>query len=292
VALLRVAAELGPGYHGRRRSSSPSERDALSEEFRRIEAPVPQFLAGEPMWVERRAKLFETGDYPDKGLTVTQADLERLVANFDLPVPILIEHAASPLELGFLTEVVAEDGELFGLIALTEEANALIERSGATALSIGLTADLTEIKEVSLVRFPRVASAQLFSGVHFDSRLESEPNWRERYESLVDQQRAGHVESEIKTLVAKGQLSPAQAPFASALLQREDAVTFDGQSVPVRDLVMKLIKSQPSHGMFGEKAFQPIEDMSGLLMLPEEVAFYKRHFPDVSLESIAQKRAR
>ncbi|MCH7903160.1 MAG: hypothetical protein IH944_01180 [Armatimonadetes bacterium] len=38
-----------------------------------------------------------------------------------------IEHATSPLELGYLTSVEADDGELFGTVALSAEANDLTE---------------------------------------------------------------------------------------------------------------------------------------------------------------------
>ncbi len=45
-------------------------------------------------------------------------------------MPLLIEHATSPLELGYLTSVEADGGELFGTVALSAEANVLIEKSG------------------------------------------------------------------------------------------------------------------------------------------------------------------
>ena len=98
-----------------------------------IEPPAPE------TWIERRAKLFHTGDFPDKGVTITQETLGALVRSFSEPVPVLIEHAESPLELGFLTSVEAIGDELFGTISLTPEANALVERSGARGLSLGLS---------------------------------------------------------------------------------------------------------------------------------------------------------
>ncbi len=251
----------------------------------------PPYLDLDPKWIERRAKLFETGDYPDKGITITSRDLVRLVANFDLPVPIWIEHSESPLELGYLTEVSCEDGELFGLLALTEEANALIERSDARALSIGLSADLSIIREVSLVRFPRVASAQLFSdAIVIESEVKFGIDWHEKYEVAMQHQRDKDATEQIQSWVAKGQITPAQAPFATALFAQEAGIQFGGGLVPIRDLVAKLIAAQPRHGMIGEAAPQPIEDTSNVLMLPEEAAFYRKHFPDVSLEAIAQKR--
>jgi len=290
--LRRQAAELGPGYQGRRREASRTERAALIAEFRSQGESPPPYLDIEPTWIERRAKLFEAGDYPDKGVTVTPRDLDRMVENFDLPVPILIEHAESPLELGFLTSVTAEDGELFGVLSLTEEAHALIERSGAKSLSVGLSADLGVIREVSLVRNPRVPSAQMFNDqLCFQIDVDLPVDWRAKYEAAIAAQRHDATRDRVHHWVASGKITPAQAPYARALLDQESGVQFDGDLVPIRDLVEKLIASQPCHAMLGEVAPQPAEDASSVLMLPEEVAFYRKHFPEVSLESIAQKRA-
>jgi hypothetical protein len=288
---LRQAAEIGPGYHGKRRSAGEAERDALAHDFRERGESPPPYLDIDPTWIERRAKLFETGAYPDKGITVTESDLDRLASNFDLPVPIWIEHAESPLEIGYLTEVTSEDGELFGLLSLTNEANALIERSGAKSLSIGLTADLAQIREVSLVRYPRVASAQVFTdSIEFVAHVEAPVDWQARYQRLARERHEFGVREQVSAWIASGKITPAQAPYATALLADEGGIEFNGGMAPIRDLIAKLIACQPSHAMFGETAPQEVEDASRLLLLPEEAAFYKKHFPDVSLEAIAQKR--
>lgn len=136
--------------------------------------------------VRREAKLFEAGDYPDKGVTVLPEDLADLAARFQRPVPILIEHTDSPLALGFLESVRADGTELFGTVALSEEANCLIEQSGADSLSLGLSPDLREIQEVSLVRHPRVPSARLFAGPIFHTKLptrKTEADWQARAEA-------------------------------------------------------------------------------------------------------------
>ena len=57
-------------------------------------------------WVRRRAKLFEAGDYPDKGVTVAPETLQALANGFSQPVPVLVEHAESPLQLGFLNFII------------------------------------------------------------------------------------------------------------------------------------------------------------------------------------------
>ena len=239
--------------------------------------------------IERRAKLFEAGDYPDKGVTVTTEHLEALAATFEQPVPVLIEHAETPLQMGYLTAVFCEGAELFGTISLTPEADALVQKSGARSLSLGLAPDLSSIREVSLVRNPRIASAQLFGGeISFHGQIVEPPNasldreWRLLKSAQVDQ--------ELNDLMRSGRLCPAQASFAKALLLAEDTIEFDGQSTPVRQLALELIRCQPKRNLFAELTPAPAIDHSRHLMLAEEAAFYKKHFPEVSLDEIAKLR--
>ncbi len=245
-----------------------------------IEPPNPD------AWIERRAKLFHAGDFPDKGLTITHETLVALVSSFSEPVPVLIEHAESPLELGYLTSVEASGDELFGTISLTPEANALVERSGARGLSLGLNGDLNAIREVSLVRNPRVADARLF----FAGALDSGVNWQEQYEHLERQVRQETAEREARSLMQLGKLTPAQMPFAVALLQSDDHVTFGGKKAPVGRLVRQLIDVQPGIPMFRELAPEATQEAAANLLLPEEAEFYRRYFPGVSLDQIAAKR--
>jgi hypothetical protein len=227
-------------------------------------------------WVRRRAKLFEAGEYPDKGVTIDAERLGRLRAAFSSPVPLLIEHATSPLELGYLIEVDAAGKELFGTIALTPEANALIERSGAFSLSIGLSADLDRIEEVSVVRVPRVADARLFAG-----RLE------------VADGPAREDRDRVERAIREGRLAPAQGPLALALLGSEGSVRFGAGETSIRGLFAAFLEGLPRHGLFSELAVASratSEDLSNLLLMPEEAEFYRRHFPDVALEEIARRK--
>ena len=228
--------------------------------------------------------------YADKGVTVSPDDLAALQAGFAGPVPVLVEHAESPLELGFLTEVAAVGSELFGTLALSPEASALIERSEARALSIGLTPDLRSIREVSLVRFPRVADARLFDGVRFDCALPVPLSHRCR--ALESELLEAKVRREVEELIRQGRLTPAQAQFAEALLRSPDLVAFDGGSQPVRLLVLHLLRSAPTSRRFEAQAPDPAVDLSSPLLMPEEAAFYRRYFPDVPLEQIAHVRSR
>ncbi len=319
-----------------------SETHPVSEPgeiFRRIRERglAPEALDPGAEWIERRAKLFESGDFPDKGLSVTPDLLRRLAEGFEGPVPVLIEHSDSPLELGFLIRVEALGDELVGPVALTREADALVERSGARSLSLGLSPDLGEIREVSLVRNPRIGSARLFSGdlveaagagrqasgdgnasaapsveAAIDAARTSPPKppprfasqsgegsvprgtseWRERFERLREEVDAREAERRVDSFMKEGRLCPAQVPFALALLMTSDTVEFGGDRKPLRELLIAMIERQPPMALFAEIAPDPGArgDHSAQLLMPEEAEFYRRHFPDVSLDEIARRR--
>jgi len=302
-ALLRRAAETGPGYRGRREPTSLESQSALAAEIAQAGIDPPAYLGTHTRWIDRRAKLFEAGDYPDKGVTIAAEDLRTLSEGFDLPVPILIEHARSPLEIGFLTQVEAVGDELFGNLSLTEEADALIQKSGARSLSLGLTRDLRQIREVSLVAAPRVPSAQLFGGeVRFWASLDSdrtEPtdpsdpsssSWRARFQALSARVERELADQKLEAWVREGRILPSQVPFARALMAIPETIDFDGESRPVHQLLIAMLERQPPHGLFSETA-PVVSGSSESLFLPEEAEFYRRHFPDVSLDVIAARRA-
>lgn len=261
----------------------------LAREIHQSGGNPPAYLGTHTAWVDRQAKLFEAGDYPDKGVKVTREDIVQLAKDFDLPVPVLIEHAMSPLEIGFLTDVEAVGNDLFGTLALSEEADALIECSGARSLSLGLSADLRQIREVSLVRNPRVESARMFgSDLQFWAELEGTP-WRARFEALEAKNRQDEARRQVSEWLNAGKLLPTQVAFAKALLLFDGNVTFDGESAPVAAIFREFIGRQPSHGLYTELAPDG-GGSSEALFLPEEAEFYRRHFPDVGLDQIAAKR--
>lgn len=116
-------------------------------------------------WVVREGKLFEAGEYPDKGLAVTAADLAAAVAGF-APVPVDLEHVPTLLDgkLGELRSVrVAEDGRtLVGSVALPRWLN---DALGSEPVKVSTTWDrLTKkLMGLALVRHPRVSDAALMS---------------------------------------------------------------------------------------------------------------------------------
>lgn len=226
--------------------------------------------ASEAGWIERRAKLFEAGDYPDKGVSITPESLERIAREFSGPVPVLVEHSPSPLRIGELVRVEARGGELFGTLRLSREANALIERSGARALSLGLSPDLARIEEVSLVAHPRVPSARLFGEASASG--------------------AGSDDERLAEHVRQGRLLPAQVPYARALLRCAGTVEFGAARSTVRALVLALLERQAPHALFAQTPLSAPSDSGESALPPEEAEFYRRHFPDLGLDEIARHR--
>jgi len=116
--------------------------------------------------VERVCFLFEAGEYPDKGVTVTEGDLREIVRNSGDTIPVKIEHLAeSPFDgvLGTVTELEVRGSGLWGKLRQSQEVWELMKRAGAQRLSVGLDLARKAIVETSLVCRPRVKNAQVFA---------------------------------------------------------------------------------------------------------------------------------
>jgi hypothetical protein len=114
-------------------------------------------------YVVKSGKIFEAGDYADKGFSLTSAEMAEAVADF-APVPIDIEHISSPLDgqLGELWNVaVAADGTtLTGDVAVPAWlAHLLPEMKVSTTWDKG-TKRLTGL---AIVRDPRVTDAAMMA---------------------------------------------------------------------------------------------------------------------------------
>lgn len=116
--------------------------------------------------IERVAKLFEAGDYPDKGLSITEQDVQTLVDAFDAEIPVRIQHVDTAFDgmLGCVTAVWRRGKELLGRIRFSPDTWSLIDRCGARRLSVGMQVSPLRLMEVSIVDHPRVATARVFSG--------------------------------------------------------------------------------------------------------------------------------
>ena len=84
--------------------------------MKRISMDTPTVLSfsTEEMSQERDALLLECGIYPDKGLSVTEEDLDGIVARFSAEgAPIKVEHMDTPLDpLGRVQRILREGSTL------------------------------------------------------------------------------------------------------------------------------------------------------------------------------------
>lgn len=121
-----------------------------------------QFSGEAGAYVTRDADLFEAGDYPDRKMTVSEADLSRL-ASTPGEIPIQVEHAGGPIKLGFVDGLSAAGKWLRGRLNFIPEASALLDKLGVRGVSVSVPRDLSRVLEVSVTGSPRVAGAAFYS---------------------------------------------------------------------------------------------------------------------------------
>ena len=212
----------------------------------RMEVAGPLTFSDEEMASERPARLLEVGEYPDKGLTLTEGDLDGLIERFSAGLPVKVEHTDSPLDpLGTVQRVWREGGALFGMLAFPTDLGAFLRRRGAAKLSVGLHRDPLRLAEVSLVLKPRVAAATLMR--------ESDPRDQEILQ-LRGELAAQAVEAQIGVLKAAGRLVPATEALARALLSVPGAalITLSEGAEPVAEVFRRFLMASPPVVTFGE----------------------------------------
>ena len=282
---LRVAAAvIGPGFRGSRAELDSAARSQRAKEIVADwgdEAP-PKYIVSlaegnDLSWVDRKAKLFEVGEYADKNLRVEAQDLHRLAASLDAPVPVWIEHTETPLEMGYLTDIQAAGNELFGVLALTPEADEIIEKSKAKSLSLSVSRELDRIYEVSIVAKPRIESARLFCS---DFTKTSANEWKEKAIALSEEFEERQFNSYIDELTRAGKLLPVQRSSALDLLR-------GAARSGMNEAVERFLEGSPVKVSFGEIARSSCRRPD----IPiEEAEFYSQHFPALSIEEIAKRR--
>lgn len=301
--LGRAAAALGPGFRGNRVELPEEERRRAARELIRLyrkmdvdDADIPEYLweiAGmrapkfSDEYVEREAMLFEAGDYPDKGLSVTEQDIERLASTQD-EVPIYVEHAESPIKLGKVAQLYRKGKQLWGKLRLLPEANALIEKLGVKGLSVRVPRTLDRLIEVSVTGSPRVKGAQVFAEEtvlfvmgeqptndyhkevssmqeqveaikqelqqQFSAQIEElrklYEEERQRREQVEFQLRFTQAAKRVDDLVQAGKMPPAfREPMIACLLGKDEVEFSDGQKKPVGEALLEAFSSLPSiHG--------------------------------------------
>ncbi len=157
----------------------------------------------------RTGKLFEAGEYLDRGITVSPAQLRKAAADFKGPMQLNLQHSPSVLDgqLGTLDSVtVSDDGrELFGTV--TEKAW-LATVLGNTARRVSLEWDIAtkKITGIALVIMGRVPDAVLFAA--FSDLQQGKP-----VAPLVDHEAIDW--NAVDEALAQSGLPPAKRPVAA-----------------------------------------------------------------------------
>jgi hypothetical protein len=120
----------------------------------------------------KEAEMFSTGVH--RGVEYTEDDINQLVNTFSAEedVPVQIDHSESALHtVGYIREVFAKDGKLMGKLEILDKAiQERIDMGLMKKLSVSFYLKYSEegfkpykLREVSLVAFPQVKGARLFS---------------------------------------------------------------------------------------------------------------------------------
>ncbi len=202
------------------------EVDNMFEQFKESGHLVDSFSevnAGEDLI--KSAELFSVGKH--RGRNYTEDDLHRLVNSFDSEdnVPLQLDHSESVRDtVGFLSELRVEGDKLMGVIRVVDDATK--ERVGkklARKLSISFYTDKegnsTKLREVSLVAFPQVKTATLFS---------EQPQLNDRKQALYEKAKEFQLqmkfrELQMKVKAAETKLAEEKAQVQAFREVREEA---------------------------------------------------------------------
>jgi len=123
----------------------------------------------------KEAIMFSTGTH--RGKEYTEDHLQTLVDTFSVEdaIPLQLDHSESARDtVGFLEEASVKDGKLYGKVRIIEEfAKEKVIKKLLNKISVSFYTDKsgnpTRLREVSLVAFPQLKGAKLFSENGFSS---------------------------------------------------------------------------------------------------------------------------
>ena len=106
------------------------------------------------------AKIFETGEYPDKDFSLTDSQADEAILDFR-PVGLDSQHGESPFDgkLGTLLDVKRVGKELFGTVAIPEPVDKILDHPARRKLSATWDKVSKKIVGLAMVKHPRVADA-------------------------------------------------------------------------------------------------------------------------------------
>lgn len=113
--------------------------------------------------VVRKGKIFEAAVYEDKGMEISEAELDEMVSAFT-PVPVNVEHAQSPFDgkLGFLTAIWRVGRDLFGSVAIPEWLEKPF-RGEPLKTSVEISRADKRITGIAICNNPRVTDAAIMA---------------------------------------------------------------------------------------------------------------------------------
>jgi len=130
-----------------------------------FDAELPEQTTAARGYVLRRGKVFEVGEFPDKGFSLTAEEAAAAVASF-APVPANLEHRQTVLDgrLGDLVEVkLADDGKTLLGTLLEPKWLADLLPNGARKVSLEWDKAKKQIVGIAHVLSPRIADAAVFN---------------------------------------------------------------------------------------------------------------------------------
>ena len=255
-----------------------------------MEAPAALTFSEGEMSAEREALLLECGSYPDKGLVVTEEDLDGIVGRFSSDgAPIKVEHMDTPLDpLGRVEKVWRDGSVLMAKLLFPPDLASFLRRRGVQKLSVGLSREAVglALAEVSLVLKPRIQAAAMFGesspvaqarhpplggkgtgwefgggvgegvamadGVKGDSAKDVEI--ARLSAALVSRE----VEGQVQRLKAEGRVVPATEGLVRALLSVPTGalvtLSAGAEGLPVSEVFLSYLQAQPPVVSFGEVA--------------------------------------
>jgi len=180
---------------------------------------------------EHDARLLVADDYPDRGLTITEEDLDRIIAHTKQPVPIYLEHKPS-LVFGWAGKLWRIGRELWGKLRFRPAAQALLEESPIRGVSVGLAVEPEpHLREVSLTLNPRVPTAQVFHQETDTPQLYivRRDTMQHEQELTTTQEPTTHemsaLESQLREYRAIAEQAQAQARAAQQLVVKQAVAT-------------------------------------------------------------------
>lgn len=169
--------------------------------------------------------MFSTGIH--RGVEYTEEDIDGLIENFSAEedIPVQIDHSESARDtVGYIREAFSKDGKLMGKLEILDEGiQERIDKGLMKKLSVSFYLKHTEegfkphkLREVSLVAFPQVKGARLFSENGYVSDYEENQGGEKQMGKELENKQTEQFSDEV--------LAKAKEQIESDLLEKYNAL--------------------------------------------------------------------